>query len=192
MSIPICIDCADGGIINCGSINDVKYIYDINAIIYIMKQSNGNQSSTNNHVSGLVFGFFIPSINKAYLSTPYIYMDFGGNNVSNWVALMYITANDINFYCYPLPSKENKYIAGDIVIVGDLKNNNYHNAFNYGSYYECVLSFYNSKINIKFGNNSYAYNNYVVRTKWTADISDFSDRYILFKITNVMMTDINQ
>ena len=38
MSIPICIDCADGGIINCGSINDVKYIYDPNAMIYIMKQ----------------------------------------------------------------------------------------------------------------------------------------------------------
>ena len=192
MSIPICIDCADGGIINCGSINDVKYIYDINAIIYIMKQDGGNQSSTNNSVNGLVFGFFIPSNHQAYLSTPYIYMDFGGNIVSNWIALMYITANNINFYCYPLPSNANKYIAGDIAIVGDLKHENHYNAFNYGSYYECVLSFYNSKINIKFGNTSYAYNNYVVRTKWTADQNNFSDRYILFKITNVMMTDINQ
>lgn len=191
MSVPICIDCADGGIINCGSINDVKYIYDTTAIIYIMKQKEGNQSSSNNYVSGLVFGFFIPSNHQAYLSTPYIYMDFG-NDVNNWIALMYIKADNINFYCYPLPSNANKYIAGDIVIVGDLKHDNYFNAFNYGSYYECVLSFYNSKINIKFGNTSYAYNNYVVRTKWTAGESNFSDRYILFKITNVMMTDINQ
>ena len=60
-----------------------------------MKQDGGNQSSTNNSVNGLVFGFFIPSINQAYLSTPYIYMDFGGNNVSNWIALMYITANNV-------------------------------------------------------------------------------------------------
>ena len=177
MSIPICIDCADGGIINCGSINDVKYIYDTNAI--------------NNSVNGLVFGFFIPSTHQAYLSTPYIYMDFG-NNVSNWIALIYIKANNINFYCYPLPNNANKYIAGDIVIVGDLKHENHFNAFNYGSYYECVLSFYNSKINIKINGTSIAYNNYVVRTKWTADKNDFSDTYILFKITNVMMTDINQ
>ena len=134
MSIPICIDCADGGIINCGSINDVKYIYDINAMIYIMKQNNGAQSSTNNSVNGLVFGFFIPSMNRAYLSTPYIYMDFG-NDVSNWIALIYIKANSINFYCYPLPNNANKYIAGDIVIVGDLNHENYFNAFNYGSYY---------------------------------------------------------
>lgn len=191
MSVPICIDCADGGIINCGSINDVKYIYDTTAIIYIMKQKEGNQSSSNNYVSGLVFGFFIPSNHQAYLSTHYIYMDFG-NDVNNWIALMYIKADNINFYCYPLPSNANKYIAGDIVIVGDLKHDNYFNAFNYGSYYECVLSFYNSKINIKFDDTSYAYNNYVVRTKWTAGESNFSDRYILFKITNVMMTDINQ
>lgn len=45
---------------------------------------------------------------------------------------------------------------------------------------------------MKINETSIAYNNYVVRTKWTADKSDFSDRYILFKITNVMMTDINQ
>ena len=45
---------------------------------------------------------------------------------------------------------------------------------------------------LKRHNVTFEYNNYVVRTKWTADKSAFSDRYILFKITNVMMTDINQ
>ena len=40
MSDPVCIDCAGGGIINCGSINNIKYFYVNDATIVFVQNYN--------------------------------------------------------------------------------------------------------------------------------------------------------
>ena len=55
MSDPICIDCAGGGIINCGSINNIKYFYINDAIIVFVQNYKEIKTSANNHV--IIYGF---------------------------------------------------------------------------------------------------------------------------------------
>ena len=55
MSDPICIDCAGGGIINCGSINNIKYFYINDATIVFVQNYSELKTSANNHV--IIYGF---------------------------------------------------------------------------------------------------------------------------------------
>lgn len=55
MSDPVCIDCAGGGIINCGSINNIKYFYINDAIIVFVQNYEEIKTSANNHV--IIYGF---------------------------------------------------------------------------------------------------------------------------------------
>ncbi len=119
MSDPICIDCAGGGIINCGSINNIKYFYVNDATIVFVQNYEEIKTSANNHV--IIYGFIDIKTGHAIVSSLFFplviktgYQLFIREIQTN------ITLNgetNITFYPY--------YIPGNItsnIILGELQN----------------------------------------------------------------------
>ncbi len=106
MSDPICIDCAGGGIINCGSINNIKYFYINDAIIVFVQNYNEIKTSANNHV--ILYGFIDIKTGHAIVSSLFFPLVIKTGNHQLFIREIQtnITLNgetNITFYPYYIP-----------------------------------------------------------------------------------------
>ena len=105
MSDPICIDCAGGGIINCGSINNIKYFYVNDATIVFVQNYNEIKTSANNHV--ILYGFIDIKTGHAIVSSLFFPLVIStGHQLFLREIQTNITLNgetNITFYPYYIP-----------------------------------------------------------------------------------------
>ena len=105
MSDPICIDCAGGGIINCGSINNIKYFYVNDATIVFVQNYNEIKTSANNHV--IIYGFIDIKTGHAIVSSLFFPLKIStGHQLFIREIQTNITLNgktNITFYPYYIP-----------------------------------------------------------------------------------------
>ena len=105
MSDPVCIDCAGGGIINCGSINNFKYFYINDAIIVFVQNYNELKTSANNHV--IIYGFIDIKTGHAIVSSLFFPLVIStGSQLFIREIQTNITLNgktNITFYPYYIP-----------------------------------------------------------------------------------------
>ena len=105
MSDPVCIDCAGGGIINCGSINNIKYFYIYDAIIVFVQNYKEIKTSANNHV--ILYGFIDIKTGHAIVSSLFFPLVIStGSQLFIREIQTNITLNgktNITFYPYYIP-----------------------------------------------------------------------------------------
>lgn len=106
MSDPVCIDCAGGGIINCGSINNIKYFYINDAIIVFVQNYKEIKTSANNHV--IIYGFIDIKTGHAIVSSLFfpLVLTSTGSQLFIREIQTNITLNgktNITFYPYYIP-----------------------------------------------------------------------------------------
>lgn len=105
MSDPVCIDCAGGGIINCGSINNIKYFYINDAIIVFVQNYKEIKTSANNHV--ILYGFIDIKTGHAIVSSLFFPLVIStGSQLFIREIQTNITLNgktNITFYPYYIP-----------------------------------------------------------------------------------------
>lgn len=105
MSDPVCIDCAGGGIINCGSINNIKYFYINDATIVFVQNYEEKKTSANNHV--ILYGFIDIKTGHSIVSSLFFPLEIStGSQLFIREIQTNITLNgktNITFYPYYIP-----------------------------------------------------------------------------------------
>lgn len=118
------IDCGgEGEIINCRSVNKIKFVYDPEAIIVMCKNFNQTTDGISPKCTSVVYGFYSIDSKQLILSSNFATIDFILAD-SKMVHIVCIILNDnatnekINCYCYPVVNKNDNglSIAGKIDI----------------------------------------------------------------------------
>ena len=209
MSDPICIDCAGGGIINCGSINNIKYFYINCATIVFVQNYNELKTSANSHV--IIYGFIDIKTGHAIVSSLFFPLVIKTGNHQLFIREIQtnITLNgetNITFYPYYIPRTNGtdttlgtlnnigNIIAGKIQFADKGDKAIYNNATNLNQDYldsTSKLFYYleNSYRQDSNGNYSNSTNGllvplYVVRNQGAHNI-EFTKSNLVFKIEEV-------
>lgn len=118
------IDCGgEGEIINCSSVNKIKFVYDPEATIVMCKNFNQTTDGISPKCTSVVYGFYSIDSKQLILSSNFATIDFILAD-SKMVHIVCIILNDnatnekINCYCYPVVNKNDNglSIAGKIDI----------------------------------------------------------------------------
>ena len=118
------IDCGgEGEIINCRSVNKIKFVYDPEATIVMSKNFNQGTEGKSPKCTSVVYGFYSIDSKQLILSSNFATIDFILAD-SKMVHIICIILNDnatnekINCYCYPVVNKNDNglSIAGKIDI----------------------------------------------------------------------------
>ena len=209
MSDPICIDCAGVGIINCGSINNIKYFYINDATIVFVQNHSELKTSANNHV--ILYGFIDIKTGHAIVSSLFfpLVLTSTGSQLFIREIQTNITLNgktNITFYPYYIPRTNGtdttlgtlnnigNIIAGKIQFADKGDKAIYNNATNLNQDYldsTSKLFYYleNSYRQDSSGNYSNSTNGllvplYVVRNQGAHNI-EFTKSDLIFKIEEV-------
>ena len=118
------IDCGgEGEIINCRSVNKIKFVYDPEATIVMSKNFNQGTEGKSPKCTSVVYGFYSIDSKQLILSSNFATINFIYAN-NKMVHIICIILNDnatnekINCYCYPVVNKNDNglSIAGKIDI----------------------------------------------------------------------------
>ena len=118
------INCGgEGEIINCSSVNKIKFVYDPEATIVMCKNFNQTTDGISPKCTSVVYGFYSIDSKQLILSSNFATIDFILAD-SKMVHIICIILNDnatnekINCYCYPVVNKNDNglSIAGKIDI----------------------------------------------------------------------------
>lgn len=211
MSDPICIDCAGGGIINCGSINNIKYFYINDATIVFVQNYTELKTSANNHV--IIYGFIDIKTGHAIVSSLFFpLVILTDHQLFIREIQTNITLNgetNITFYPYYIPGNINSnmflgelqnignIIAGSIQFADKTDKSIYNHATNLNQdyvndtakLYYYVENSYRQDIDGNYfesttGLDGYLVPMYVVRTQGAHEIT-FTKSDLVFKISEV-------
>lgn len=118
------IDCGgEGEIINCRSVNKIKFVYDPEAMIVMCKNFDQTTGGISPKCTSVVYGFYSIDSKQLILSSNFATINFIYAN-NKMVHIICIILNDnatnekINCYCYPVVNKNDNglSIAGKIDI----------------------------------------------------------------------------
>lgn len=207
MSDPICIDCAGGGIINCGSINNFKYFYINDATIVFVQNYNELTTNVDNHV--ILYGFIDIKTGHSIVSSLFFPLVISSSSYQLFIREIQtnITLNgetNITFYPYYIPrTGGNDTELGTLdnignIIAGKIQfaakgDTIYNNATNLNQNYLDSTSklFYYLEDAYKYNSGEYGKLTtgllvplYVIRTQGAGEIK-FTQSNLVFKIEEV-------
>lgn len=117
------IDCGgDGEIINCRSVNKIKFVYDPEAIIVMSKNFDQGTENKRPNCTSVVYGFYSIDSKQLILSSNFalINFEYGDNKMVHIICIILndnATNEKINCYCYPV---DNIYNDNGLSIAGKI------------------------------------------------------------------------
>lgn len=117
------IDCGgDGEIINCRSVNKIKFVYDPEAKIVMSKNFDQGTENKRPKCTSVVYGFYSIDSKQLILSSNFalINFEYGDNKMVHIICIILndnATNEKINCYCYPV---DNIYNDNGLSIAGKI------------------------------------------------------------------------